>query len=148
MKRKVISIAGIALIIGFISGAVVIGGFIYPNLKFFENAYNNQEQTYNEITNYTCSQNDLKNYLKEFNTSNSPYRWYLKGTASLACRNGFMAYHTYEETQPTPTPEIKYQTQTVTKTQYLPVNNESPINQIRPCLDANTGEIAPCVPIQ
>jgi hypothetical protein len=119
MKKNVVLYSGIALIIGFLSGGFLMYEYIHPNLTFFENEFNRQENDYNEVTNYTCNQKDVKEFLKEFNTTNTPYHWYLTGTASLACRSGFKAYHTYDEALPTPTPIIKYQTNTVTKTQFV-----------------------------
>lgn len=102
----------LVFIVGFIIGLAAMYGITYPNLMFFKNAYNFQKNAYNQVTNYTCTQKDLDAFLQEYNTTNSPYRWYLTGTASLACRSGFKAYHTYEEGLPTPTPQVKYNTQT------------------------------------
>lgn len=48
------------------------------------------------------------------------------------------------QNRPTPTPEIIYKTNTVVEP--APVKY-SPVNSIRPCIDLNTGQAVPCLPM-
>lgn len=107
------------LAIGFVVGLAVMYLCLQPKLisnektaNDWKDLYNQIEKLYNNVTNYSCSQEDVKSFLKEYVATSSAYRWYLTGTASLACREGFTAYHIYETGLPTPTPEIIYKTNT------------------------------------